>query len=147
MQALSSDVLVEGSDPGPLEAPGAFGALWLPRIAVGAADRSGDAEALCGGPDGAGEVDGEAVADADADATAVDGAVVTAGGPVVGDAFEVASGTRGRRAIDPVDDAAATAIPTASTAATATIGRIAKRLPSGRRSRQFGQNPETGVVT
>ena len=145
MQALSSDVLVEGSDPGPLEAPGAFGALWLPRIAVGAADRSGDAEALCGGPDGPGGVDGEAVADADA--TAVDGAVVTAGGPVVGDAFEVASGTRGLRAIDPVDDAAATAIPTASTAATATIGRIAKRLPSGRRSRQFGQNPETGVVT
>jgi len=147
VQTLSSDVLVDGSDPGPLEAPGALGALWLPRTAVGAADRRGDAEALGGGPDGASEPADGAAADADTDATAVDGAVVTVGDAVVGDAFELASGATGLRAIDPVDDAATTAAPTASSAATATIGRIAKRLPSGRRSRQFGQNPETGVVT
>jgi len=147
VQTLSSDVLVDGSDPGPLEAPGALGALWLPRTAVGAADRRGDAEALGGGPDGAGEPAGGAAADADTDATAVDGAVVTTGDTVVGDALELASGATGFRAIDPEDDAATTAAPTASSAATATIGRIAKRLPSGRRSRQFGQNPETGVVT
>ena len=147
MQTLSSDVLVDGSDPGPLEALGALGALSLPRTAVGAADGPADAEAFDGGPDGAGEPAGGAAADADADATAVDGAVVTAGDTVVGDAFELASGETGLRAIDPVDDAATTAAPTASSAASATIGRIAKRLPSGRRSRQFGQNPETGVVT
>jgi len=147
MQALSSDVLVEGSDPGPLEALGALGVLWLPRSAVGAADGPGDAEAFDGGPDGAGEVDGAAVADADRDAIALDDAVVTAGDAIVGDAFELASGATGLRAIDPVDDAATIAAPTASSAATATIGRIANRPPSGRRSRQFGQNPETGVVT
>jgi len=130
VQTLSSDVLVDGSDPGPLEALGALGALSLPRTAVGAAEPAGGA-----------------AADADADATAVDGAVVTTGDTVVGDALELASGATGFRAIDPEDDAATTAAPTASSAATATIGGIAKRLPSGRRSRQFGQNPETGVVT
>ena len=78
MQTLSSDVLVDGSDPGPLEAPGALGALWLPRTAVGAADGPGDAEAFDDGPDGAGGLAGGAAADADTDATAVDGAVVTA---------------------------------------------------------------------
>jgi len=65
----------------------------------------------------------------------------------VGDALDVTWLPTGLRAIDPVDDAAAAAKPTASSAATATNGRIPNRLESGKSSRQFGQNPETGVVT
>ena len=42
--------------------------------------------------------------------------------------------------------AASTAAPSAMRPATATIGRRATRLPSGKRSRQFGQKPDTGIV-
>src|SRR5207249_11552114 len=107
-----------------------------------------DAPKAAGGtPKGPGTPSGQAAATEDSKATSVDGAVVTTGDTVVGDPLELATGATGFRAIDPEDDAATTAAPTASSAATATIGGIAKRLPSGRRSRQFGQNPETGVVT
>ena len=43
--------------------------------------------------------------------------------------------------------AANTAAPSATSPRIATIGTRPIRLPSGRRSRQFGQKPETGVAT
>jgi hypothetical protein len=42
--------------------------------------------------------------------------------------------------------AASTATPSASRPATARIGTNATRLPSGKRSRQLGQKPDTGIV-
>jgi hypothetical protein len=50
-------------------------------------------------------------------------------------------------AIDPLDDAANTAAPSATSPRIATIGTSPIRLPSGERSRQLGQKPETGVNT
>ena len=92
-----------------------------------------------GDPDRPAVEDG--VADVEATATATDVAAA------VGEAVVASCVVKGRSAIDPLDDAATTPTPSASSPAIATIGRIAKRLPSGRRSRKFGQNPETGVVT
>lgn len=43
--------------------------------------------------------------------------------------------------------AANTAAPSATSPRIATSGTSATRRPSGRRSKQFGQKPETGVVT
>jgi hypothetical protein len=43
--------------------------------------------------------------------------------------------------------AASTAAPSATSPRSATIGTKPTRLPRGRRSRQFGQKPDTGVVT
>ena len=64
-----------------------------------------------------------------------------------GDPICAKVGAAGRTAIVPVDEAATTAAASATSPATATIGTTATRLPSDRSSRQFGQKPETGVVT
>ena len=105
--------------------------------------------ALGDGGDGVGDPDRPAVevddgvADVDATATATDVAAA------VGEAVVAPCVAKGLSAIaiDPLDDAATTPTPSASSPAIATIGTRANRLPRGRRSRQFGQNPETGVVT
>ena len=141
-------MLVDGSEPDPLEAPGTLGVLWLPSTPVG--DGRVDWAALDGEAGGMGDTD-EPV---EVGATPVDDAVAVVGGAAVGEALEVDWETlevdavaAGLRAIDPLDDAATTAMPSTRTPATARIGTRANRLPSGSGSRQFGQNPETGVVT
>jgi hypothetical protein len=45
------------------------------------------------------------------------------------------------------EDMTTTSAPSASSPTTAKIGASGTCLPSGRRSRQLGQKPETGVVT
>jgi hypothetical protein len=64
-----------------------------------------------------------------------------------GEAVVSAWVAKGLNAIDPPDGAATTATPSARSPTIATIGARPNRLPSGKRSRQLGQNPETGVVT
>src|SRR5207237_9577045 len=99
------------------------------------------------GGDGVGDPDrpavevADGVADVDATATATDVAAA------LGEAVVPSSVVKGLSAIDPLDDAATIPTPTASSPAIATIGTRPNRLPGGRRSRQFGQNPEAGVVT
>jgi hypothetical protein len=106
---------------------------------------------LDGDPDGGGDT--AAPAAAEVGGTPVNGTVVAGGDAVVGkalgvdcDTLDVDSVARGLRAIDPLDDAATTAMPSARSPAKARSGTRAKRLPSGKSSRQFGQKPETGVV-
>jgi len=113
-------VLVDGSEPDPLEAPGTLGVLSLPRTALG--DGRLDWAAFDGDTDGMGDTDEPS-------------------------AIEAGTPPTGLRAIDPLDDVATTAMPSTRTPATARIGTRANRLPSGSGSRQFGQKPETGVVT
>jgi len=103
---------------------------------VGLADAGGSVTP----EDRAGE--GDDVADGDALCAAVGDAVADVADPV-----GLAPPVTGLRASDPVDDAANTAAPSATSPAMATIGTTARRLPSGNRSRQLGQKPETGVVT
>lgn len=124
--------------------PDTAGGLWLPRTAG-----AGDSDGLR---------DGAALEDADA---LDEGAVVDDGGgdgdaicATVGDAVSdiadrvgLASLAGGLSATPPVDEAASAAAARATSPAIATIGTTATRLPSGRSSRQFGQKPETGVVT
>lgn len=131
--------------------------VWLPRTAVGEGDdagRDGEGEAA-GLPDGVADVDGDpdCAADGEADAAAdgedgdvpcvnvADGLVALARG------LEVAGLAAGRSAIDPVDDAANTAAPSATRARRAAIGTSPIRLPRGESCRQLGQKPETGVKT
>jgi hypothetical protein len=83
------------------------------------------------------------VATADADEAVAAGEPVTTVAEELGLAWPVFGTTATGR----VPDTAKTAAPRATTPAMATIGTSATRLPSGRRSRQFGQKPETGVVT
>ena len=103
--------------------------------------------ALGDGGDGVGDPDrpavevADGVAEVDAPATATDVAAA------VGEAVVASCVVKGLSAIDPLDDAATTPTPSASSPAIATIGTRPNRVPGGRRSRQFGQNPETGVVT
>ena len=103
--------------------------------------------ALGDGGDGVGDPDRPAVevddGVADVDATAT----VTGVPAAVGEAVVAFCVVKGLSAIDPLDDAATIPTPSASSPAIAMIGTRANRLPRGRRSRQFGQNPETGVVT
>jgi hypothetical protein len=99
-----------------------------------------------GEPDCAVEGDGEGedgtVADGDVlGVTVGDEATALAGG------LELASLAAGRSATLPVDDAANTTAPSATRPASTAIGTRPIRLPRGRSSRQFGQKPETGVVT
>jgi hypothetical protein len=120
----------------------------VPRTAVGAGVEVVAAAAPDGDGDDAGDGagvtagDADAVTDGDNEATDAEDAAA-AFGEVVAPAW-VADG---RSAIDPVDDARAAAAPSARSPTIATIGTRPNRLPSGKRSRQFGQNPETGVVT
>jgi hypothetical protein len=106
----------------------------------------GDAD---GPPEGEGEAAGEAEVAGEGD-----------GDPENGDAVSVTVGD----AVTGVEDglglvwpgpgpsakgrgwAASTATPSASRLATARIGTSATPLPSGKRSRQFGQKPDTGIV-
>jgi len=124
---------------------------WLPRTAgvgeprVGAAlpDGAGKAGDPTGAVDGDGDDEGGGVT---ADGGEVNVAVVVAlGAPA--DEVGLAWVPAGRSATLPVDDAANTATPRATSPAIATIGTTPNRLLRGKRSRQFGQNPETGVVT
>jgi hypothetical protein len=94
---------------------------------------------------------------ADGDAEGENALLVAVGGalsPAVADGFAelgdelgLAWLAAGRKAIDPVDDAAKTAAPSATRPRIATIGTSPIRRPRGRRVRQLGQKPETGVVT
>jgi len=129
-------------------------------MAVGEGDnRVGDGEAEAatllegvaedgGDPDCAAEGEGNGV-DVD-DARVADGDVlgVTAGDEAIAlaEGLVLASVAAGRSATLPVD-AANTTAPSATRPASTAIGTMPTRLPKGRRSRQFGQKPETGVVT
>ena len=114
---------------------------------MGEGDGLMEMAALGDGGDGVGDPDrpavevADGVADVDAPATATDVAAA------VGEADVASCVVKGLSAIDPLDVAATTPTPSASSPAIAMIGTRANRLPRGRRSRQFGQNPETGVVT
>lgn len=100
-------------------------------LEVAETDEVGDADAP---PEG--ERDGDAIC-------ATPGVAVTD----IADGLGLASFAAGLSAIVPVDEAAIAAAASATSPAIAMIGTTATRLPSGRSSRQLGQNPETGVVT
>ena len=136
--------------------PEGVGLVWLPRtvwvgdgVGVDDAVALGDAVVGVGDPDRV--ADGGGVTPADGDAVcAADVVCAVALGDVpadVGEELALACAGAGRSAIDPVDDAAKTAAPSATRARSARIGTSPIRLPRGRRSRQLGQNPDTGVVT
>jgi hypothetical protein len=142
---VSGDVAVDGSDPD------GVGVLWLPRTdgegepRVGA--ELGDGAGDVGDPGGAVEGDGlneggGVTADGGEGNAAV---VVGLGAP--SEEVGLASVVVGRSATLPVDDAANTTAAKATSPASARIGTRPNRLPRGKRSRQFGQNPDTGVVT
>jgi hypothetical protein len=138
--------------------------VWLPRTAVGEGDgRGGDgddvAATLLDGVAGA-EGDPDCVVPDDAcDVPTVDGeegAVADGAGlrmtvgeeaDALAEGVELAWFAAGRSATLPVDDAAKTTAPSATRPARTAIGTTPTRLPRGRRSRQLGQKPETGVVT
>jgi hypothetical protein len=140
-------VEVDGRAPDP--PPGVF---WLPATAVGEGEAAGgDDEARV--PTGvavAGVADADCDAEADAPGGDVGGAVVADG---VAPSARMADGVAplgeglgpGLSAIDPVDDAANTAAPSAARPSRAMSGTTAILLPRGRSSRQLGQKPETGV--
>jgi hypothetical protein len=123
---------------------------WLPRTAVGEGTEPGGEVAVAAGCVG----DTDCAADGDAEGD--DALVVAVGGALspaaadgfaeLGDELGLACVAEGRRAIDPVDDAAKTAAPSATRPRIATIGTSPIRRPRGRRVRQLGQKPETGVV-
>jgi hypothetical protein len=116
-----------------------------------------------GDPDCAAEDDGDGVREGDAApwvgdiagdrevlVAAGDGdAVMAAGDPVtdVAEELGLAWPVFGTTATGRVPEAAKTAAPSATRPAMTTTGTTATCLPSGRRSRQLGQKPETGVVT
>jgi len=135
--------------------PEARGVLWPPTgPGVGDAAAVEDGVALgdtvgVGGPDCAPDDDGETAADGDALCAPGVVGIVEAGDALadVGDGLAPVSPAAGLRAIAPVDDAATTAAPSATRPRIATIGTTPIRLPMGNRSRQLGQNPDTGVVT
>lgn len=128
--------------------------------------RAGDGEADDAGPDGEaeatglledpieGDTDADCAGEADGDATA--GVAV----PTVDDALGATAGDEDRgldEGLAPAPStgpratgrgcAASTTAPSATRPSSATIGTRPTRLPSGRRSMQLGQKPETGVVT
>jgi len=132
--------------------------LVAPRTAVGRGnERIGDAGAgalldgVGDGPDGVAEFGGgEVVTVAAEDCVGADADVLwlaTAEGPVGAVEVEALGSAAGLSAIDPVEDAANTAAPSATSPTRTAIGRSPIRRPRGRRARQFGQKPETGVVT
>ena len=147
---MSSTVEVDG------RFPEGVGLVWLPStvcvgdgVALDGTVPLGDAVEGVGDPDRVAEGDGVAPPDGDELCTAV---VVDAVDPgvVVADADDAPGldcAGAGRNASDPVDDAANAAAPSATSAMSARIGTRPIRLPRGRRSRQLGQNPDTGVVT
>jgi hypothetical protein len=129
--------------------PETLGVLWFPRTACGGeadavADASGpgDVTSGVGDSDRAGAPPEEtAVADGEARAAAVgDGALEVDDG--LGLALPVC-----RNPTWPLWTNAGTATTSAISPSRATSGTSGRPRPSGRRSRQFGQNPETGVVT
>ncbi len=138
-------VAVDGRAPDP--PPGVF---WLPATADGEGDaaggegkaRVGAAVAVAAGvtvPDGDAEADrpGE---DKDGEAGVALSARMADGVAALGDGLGP-----GLSAIDPVDEAANTAAPSAARPSRAISGTTAILLPRGRSSRQLGQKPETGV--
>jgi len=143
---------VDGSDPE------GVGVVWLPSTAVGDGDPAVGVEgapvavALAVGAVGGG---GDADWAAEADAAGVEAFAVVVGEVLCATAADELAGLEdglllvwlagGRSAIDPVDDAAKTAAPSATRPRTATIGTSPRRLPRGRSVRQLGQKPETGV--
>jgi hypothetical protein len=126
--------------------------VCAPRTAVGEGDsRVGDGEAEAATLlEGVGDDGGDPDCAAEVAGDGVDGDVlgVTAGdeATVIAEGLELASVAAGRSATLPVD-AANTTAPSATRPASTAIGTMPTRLPRGRRSRQFGQKPETGVVT
>jgi hypothetical protein len=161
---VPDEVDVEGSPP---DAVG-VGVLWLPRTAVGDGcepgdDGDGDARDADGDPETAALPDETGDADGTADCAPGEEDDVAWDDDAAEDG-EVPGLTFGD-ALDATDDgvveawpgsgpsatdrgwAASTATPSVRSPATATIGTMPTRLPSGRGSRQFGQKPETGVVT
>ena len=146
--------------------PEGVGLAWLPRTVwvadgvgvaeAGAVDGGGGvAEALAGvgDPGGAANGGGDGDAEGGGDGEAVPAATklgvveaaVAADDPEA--VLELPCAGPGRCAIDPVEDAANTAVPSARSATSARIGTRPTRLPRGSGSRQLEQNPETGVVT
>jgi hypothetical protein len=135
--------------------------VCAPRRAVGEGDNrvgEGEAEPATllegvaeggGDPDCAAERDGDGVDDEDGRVADGDVLGVTVGdeATALAEGLELASVAAGRSATLPVDDAANTTAPSATRPASTAIGTMPTRLPRGRRSRQFGQKPETGVVT
>jgi hypothetical protein len=105
-----------------------------------AAVAAGPGSTVTGGADWAEDGEGAATV-ADTRTVAVAGAVEAAAG------LAVAVATDSRDAAGPVESAAGTAMASASNPSRATIGANPKRRPRGSRSRQLGQNPDTGVVT
>jgi hypothetical protein len=127
--------------------------FWLPAAAVGEGEAAGgEDEARVGAA--VAVAAGVAVPDCDAGADGpgedASGVVVAAG---VALSARMADGVAplgeglepGPSAIDPVDDAANTAAPSAARPSRAMSGTTAILLPRGRSSRQLGQKPETGV--
>jgi hypothetical protein len=93
----------------------------------------GDCDGTRAIPEGLGDAAGGG---ADADRTADDeGPAVVV---IAGDGLDV---------IGPVESAAGTTTASANSAARATSGTSPTVLSSGKRSRQLGQNPESGVAT
>jgi hypothetical protein len=127
--------------------------VCAPRTAVGEGDdRVGDGEAeaarlLEGVAGGGGDPDCAAEAEGDGLDGGVLGVTVGDEATAVAEGLELASVAAGRSATLPVDDAANTTAPSPTRPASTAIGTTPTRLPRGRRSRQFGQKPETGVVT
>jgi hypothetical protein len=105
------------------------------------ADGVGDADCAADG-EGDTATEGDAAGDGDELCETVGEAVV----PVEDGVGLVCPGA-GRNAIDPVDEAANAAAASVRSPMTAAIGTSATPRPSGKRSRQLGQKPETGVVT
>ena len=146
-------VAVDGSEPE------AVGVAWLPSTAVGDGDERGayegdagdeivvlavgDGDAEAGGGDPGGDAEGPLEAAGAVWLTTADGLARV--GEADADGLDwVAAGLR---ASEPVDDAANTTAPSATSARAATSGTRAIPRPSGARVRQFGQKPETGVKT
>jgi hypothetical protein len=131
------------------------GLVWLPStvwvgegVAVNDAVALGEAVVGVGDDDRVPEGDGVAPPDGEEVCAAV---VVGATDPGVvaaeaDDALGLDCPGAGRSANDPVEDAANAAAPSATSATSARMGTRPTRLPRGKRSRQLGQNPDTGVA-
>jgi hypothetical protein len=109
---------------------------------VGDVDCAADDEGDAVGEGGTVDAEGDTAGDGDRVMAATVGDAVTEVDEEVGLAWPVFGTTATGR----LPDAAKTAAPSATSPAITTIGTSATRLPSGKRSRQLGQKPETGVV-
>ena len=78
-------MLVDGSEPGPVDAPATFGVLWLPRTAVG----EGGAGCAAVGDEADGAAGAKDEAAGDGVAIRAVGSAVAVGEAVIGAAFEV----------------------------------------------------------